>query len=187
MIFMKIIGLIGLIGSGKDVVSDYIAKNYGYNVVVMGDIVREIAAALGRTHDRHDLIKTQKECVEKYGMDYFSKKVVEKIRKNNWQKAVINGIRRPEDATVPKKIFGDEMVIALVDAKPETRFMRMQGRKRIGDPQTFDEFLIQEKKEMKSFRLDETIGLAEYKIRNEGTLEDLYKNIDDFMKMHNLA
>ena len=62
---MKIIGIMGLIGSGKDAVSQYLAEKYGYEVIGMGNIVRELSKGIGRTNGRDDLQQTQKEIVEK--------------------------------------------------------------------------------------------------------------------------
>lgn len=185
---MKVIGLVGPIGSGKDTVSDYISKRYGYNVVVMGNIVREIATELGRGHTRDDLQLTQKEVVAKHGIKYFAERVVKKIKKNGWTKVVINGIRRSEDAAVPKKEFGKGMVVALVDALPSIRFERMKARKRPGDPHTMEEFLRQEENEKKLFRWDETKKFVDSVIiNNDGSFEKLHKNVDAFMKKFGLV
>ncbi len=179
---MKVIGLIGLIGSGKDLISDYLSSKYGYSVITMGDIVREIATKLGRTHERYDLQLTQKEMTEKYGMEYFPQQVVKKIREGNVEKVVINGIRRPEDAIIPKREFGKDMLIIYVDVDPKIRFERMKLRKREGDPETFEDFKKQEENEFKFFRLEETINLADVTIDNNSTKEHVYEQIDKILK-----
>lgn len=183
---MKVIGLVGLIGSGKDVVSDYLVEKYGYHKVVMGDIVRELATELGRSHSRDDLQKTQKEYREKYGDQFFGKQVVRKIRENQWDKVVINGIRIPEDVKVPKRSFGDDMVVALVDVDPKTRFERLTKRKREGDPDTFQEFKRQEENEKKLFNFEGVLEEVDDTIDNNGTLEELRQNIDRFVEKHHL-
>ncbi len=179
---MKVIGIVGRIGSGKDTISDYIAKKYGYRIIVMGDIVREIATEMGRGHSRDELQQTQKDVVARHGIDYFAKRVVEKIRKNNWQKVVINGIRRPEDASVPKAEFGKDMVVMLVDTSTEIRFGRMKLRSRAGDPKTLEEFLRQEENEKKFFRWNETKKYIDGVIVNNNSVDDLYRRIDEFIK-----
>ena len=183
---MKVIGLLGLIGSGKDVVATYLAEKYGYEIISMGDIVREIATRMGRTHNRDDLQLTQKEMVEKHGWEYFAEKVVVKIVVKRWQKVVVNGIRRPNDVIVPKRHFGKEMTVVLVDVSARKRYDRLKNRKRIGDPENFEEFNRQEKNEIRLFNFDETVKYKEDVIDNSNDLEHLYKNVDNFVKKHKL-
>src|SRR3989344_1994642 len=184
---MKIIGITGLIGSGKDAVSQYLAEKYEYETIGMGDIVRDISKEMGRTSGRDDLQKTQKEIVEKYGWEYFAENVVKKILKNEWDKVVINGIRRPQDAIVPKRYFGKDIVILLIDAPQKVRYERLKQRKRESDPETFEEFMRQEKNEIKLFNIEETLKYYDYKIENKGDVEKLRKTLDEFMKKKNLA
>lgn len=179
---MQIIGLIGLIGSGKDTVSEYIAGKYSYKMVGFGDIVREIATGLGRSHNRDDLQRTQRECRERYGEGYFGSLVVKKIRETGWERVIINGIRIPPDVEAPKKAFGENMIVALVDARPEIRFERMKSRKRVGDPQTFEEFRRQEKNELKLFNFEGVLKYVERRIDNNGTLDGLHENADALVK-----
>ena len=184
---MKIIGVTGLIGSGKDAVSKYLAEKYGYETIGMGDIVREISRNIGRTNGRDDLQQTQKEIVEKYGWEYFAECVVKKILKNRWDKVVINGIRRPQDAIVPKRHFGKDMTILLIDAPPKIRYKRLKQRKRESDPETFEEFTRQEKNEIILFNIEETMKYYDHKIENTGDVKKLHKTIDEFMKKKNLS
>lgn len=178
---MKIIGLFGLIGSGKDTVADYIQEKYLYKKISFGDIVREFATKEGLDHSRDNLDNLQKRYRDKYGFDFFSKKVVERI-KSEGGNFIVNGIRRPEDVEVLIKEFGDDIKLVLIDLDAQTRFKRMKLRKRIGDPETFEEFQRQEKNQFKLFNLDKTIKYMKFKIDNSGSLEDLYRNIDNFMK-----
>lgn len=179
---MRVIGLIGTIGAGKDTVSDYIRDSYGYEVITMGDLVREVAKERGIEPNRENLTNIQKEHVEKYGGDFWIKKVVERIRSSGWKKAIINGIRRPVDAEVAKKAFGKDMIMVLVDADTKVRFSRLQKRGRVGDPRTLEEFHRQEQSEFERFDFKRTLDYVEHTIRNNGTLEDLNKNTDALLK-----
>lgn len=178
---MKVIGIFGFIGSGKDEATKYISSAYNYDIVHMGNIVRAISKRLGRTENRDDLLRTQRECTEKYGMEYFGKKVVEKILLNRLDKIIINGIRRPEDVIVPKRHFGKQMIFVLIDAPAKTRFERMKLRRRGGDPETFAEFQRQENSEFRFFDIDETLKLVDRKIDNSGSVKQLHDNIDKLL------
>ena len=179
---MRVIGLFGLIGSGKDTVSDYIEKKYGYNVIIMGDLVRELAAQRGLEPNRDNLALTQREQAQKYGLKWFGEEVVRRIRAKGWQKVVINGTRRPEDAAIPKKAFGKDYILIQVDADPKIRFERMKSRARIGDPKTLEEFLHQEELDKKAFDFETLKKFIDYTVTNNGTREELYKQVDALLK-----
>jgi dephospho-CoA kinase len=184
---MRIIGLFGLIGSGKDTVSDYLAQKYGYNVIIMGDIVRELCTQHGLEPTRDNMIRTQREQVGKYGIKWFSEEVVRRIRANKWQNTVIGGMRRPEDAEVPKRAFGKDMILVEVDVDPKIRFERMKSRARIGDPKTFEEFMHQEELDKKAFDFEKLKTYIDYTVTNNGTREQLYKQVDAFLKKTGFA
>jgi len=184
---MRVIGLFGLIGSGKDTVSDYLRDKYGYNIIIMGDIVRELCTQRGLEPNRDNLILVQREQVEKYGITWFSEEVVRRIRANKWQKAVIGGMRRPEDAEVPKRAFGKDMILVEVDADPRLRFARMKSRARIGDPKTLEEFLHQEELDKKAFNFEKLKTYIDYTVTNNDTLEQLYAQVDALLKKTGFA
>ncbi len=179
---MRVIGIIGLIGSGKDTIGDYIVKKNNYKMIVMGDIVRELAKELGRALTRDNLQLTQKEYAKRYGNEFFAEKVIEKIQENNYANVVVNGIRRPEDASVLKQEYKDNMLIIRLDAKPETRFKRLKKRKRVSDPQTLEEFLRQEENEYKYFNYKETFKYTDVVIDAGRSLKAEQKQIDKLLK-----
>ncbi|RLG16958.1 hypothetical protein DRN63_03530 [Nanoarchaeota archaeon] len=183
----KIIGVAGTIGAGKDIVTKYIAEKYGYEVIIMGDLVRKVAKEEGLDESRESLVRVQKEKVEKFGKSYWGKMVVDLIEEKDWKKVVINGIRRVEDYLIPKNHFKeDKFVFLFVDADPKLRAERLIKRGREGDPKNWDEFLIQENWENENFDYDKLRKLYDYKIENNGTLEELYQKVDDFIKKFSL-
>ncbi len=183
---VKVIGIFGLIGSGKDTVAEYLEQKYGFSHVSYGNLVRELATKMGRTVERDDLIKTQREYVQRYGQSYFGKLAVQRIRESNEELAVLSGIRRAQDIEEPRKAFGEDFLLVLVDVDPKIRFERMRGRSRPGDPETLEEFLRQEEEEKKAFGFDEVMRYVRFKIKNESSLEDLHKNVDQFLQRNRI-
>lgn len=184
---MKVIGLVGTIGAGKDTVAGHLIKKYKYQSISTGDIIRKMVSEEGKEPNRENSQIFQKEKREKEGSDFFSRKVVEEIKKNQWEKAIFNGVRTPDDAKALKKEFGKNAVIILVDAEPHLRFERLKGRKRIGDPETFEEFQKQDKAEKELFNFDEVLKYVNYTIKNEGTYEELHKKIDVLLEKTGFA
>lgn len=176
-----IIGLIGKIASGKDAVSKYIKERYGFEEIVMGDVVREIAKKRGLSLDRESLLKLQEELIRKYGEDYIIKLVVEKIKeemKEGKRDFVVNGLRREMDVKVLKDNFKDAVIVE-VYCDDKIRFERIRNRGREGDPKTFLEFIKQDEEEERSFNISEVIKkYANYRITNNSTLQKLYEEVD---------
>ena len=81
-----------------------------------------------------------------------------------------------------KKQFGEKAKIIYLTAPIETRFERAKERARPGDPQTLAEFKKQQEFERQRFGLAGIEKFADFVISNEGTIEELYKKIDDFVK-----
>ncbi|MCW1300955.1 MAG: AAA family ATPase [Candidatus Nanoarchaeia archaeon] len=183
----KIVGIAGTIGSGKDVVSHYLAQKYGYIEIIMGDLVRDLANELKLEPSRENLLKLQKRYVEQFGREYWGKRAVEKIQSIASEKIVVNGIRRIEDIKVLKQAFiNDRVVLLVIDADPKIRFERLVKRGREGDPKNFDQFLLQELAERETFDLEELEKIADYKIENDGSLVELYTRVDEFVNKFGL-
>ncbi len=182
---VKVVGLLGPIGSGKTTVAKYLKDKYGFFMIIMGDLVREIVRERGLVPTREALQDVQKEYVSKYGMEYFAKLVIKRIEKSNAERAVIDGMRRKEDVLVPKRHYGNDILILLIDAPAELRFERLLRRKREDRPKTYNDFLKQEKREYELFNLKEVFKLADEIIVNDSSLDVLYARVDKVLKQYN--
>jgi dephospho-CoA kinase len=77
---MKVIGVIGKNGSGKDEVLKCLKEKHQVPFLSTGDMVREIAAREGRSSDRTTLQEISDSCFRKYGQGCFVKMVADKVR-----------------------------------------------------------------------------------------------------------
>jgi len=173
------LGLIGPIASGKGFAGKHLEKKYSFKRIVMGDLIRAIARKKHVKPFRDNLRKFQKEYTKKYGRDYFINLAIKKAKESGKKRIAIDGIRYPEQAKVAKE---NGAVIILFTATPEIRFKREKERGRTGAPKTFQQFQKQEAKEWKMFHFKKTIEYADYVINNDGTEQELYKNVDSVMK-----
>lgn len=172
-----IIGLMGQIGAGKGEVSIILEKN-GFEVVVFGDVVREEVISEGLEPNRENTDKISKLRTGD-NPNYWRERVYEKIK--NLEKAVVDGIRYPEDAEFFKEKLGDKFILLFVTAPTETRFMRLNKRNRVGDPQTIEHFKSQEEKQEELFNVSKTLGMADLTIDNIGTKEELEAKVNEFL------
>lgn len=175
---MKVIGIVGLIGAGKDTAAYYIAEKYGYHIISFRDLVKEVTEKEGLEPNRENLQMTGKKYREKYGKEYFSKLAVEKTR--SFEKSILKEMRTKEDVELPKKVFGKSMTVINVEADKKISFERLKKRARLGDPKNMEEFEKQGKKEV-DLGYTNAIDFADITIKNNGTFDDLYKKIDKVM------
>lgn len=179
---MKVIGVTGLPGSGKSVVSR-VAKQLGVHVVRMGDVIRDEAKIRDKTTG-----EVAVELRKEFGEFVIADRCVAKIlnykqkpqnsnQKKNAVKVVkptifmIEGIRSEHEVEIFKKRFKDFKIIA-VHSTPQTRFKRLKKRMRPDDSREESEFRLRDKRELE-FGIGNVIATADYMVVNEGPLKKI--------------
>lgn len=178
---MKIICITGLIGSGKDEVAKYISEKYGYEIIDYANILREIVRNEGLEVTRENLQNTRL----KYGNTFLAEIAIKKIKEAGKNKIILTPMRRSEDYLIPKKEFGSEMKMILVDVPANIRFKRLSKRGRENDPKDFTTFKKQEKREFEIFNFKKTFSYADFKLNNAGNMKDSQIKVDRIMKKIN--
>lgn len=163
-----VLGLVGMPGSGKSVVVS-VAKDRKYDVVVMGDVVREEAKNRGLEPNPENLGKIMLELREKEGDAVIAKRCIPKIEHTKETKVIVDGIRSLKEAEEFKRYFPKFFLIA-IHSSPETRFNRLYHRKRSDDPSNWEVFHERDMRELK-VGLGEALAMAEYLIINEERLD----------------
>jgi dephospho-CoA kinase len=180
---IKIIGLTGSIGAGKDVVSKYLISKYDYKQITVGDVVRAAMTKEGIELTRENSDAFSQKMRDKFGATYWISQCVKKALDDHYPKSIIDGVRLPSDHETIKKTFGNNYILFKVDALANIRFLRLQSRGRADLPKDLAQFESQEKSQNEMFKLNKTFSQASAIIDNSTTLENLYKNIDE--KMNN--
>ncbi len=182
-----IIGLTGTLSSGKDQVSEYLMtkglKHYSLSV-----ILREIAEERGIEKTRDNLRDLGNDVAHEKGPDSLAREALSRIGDVKEGNFIISAIRKSEEVKLLKQ--RPDFLFIAVDADPTLRWERSQKRAREGEhKQTFEEFMNKEKAETSGNnvqRLDICISMADYKVMNNGTIEDLNKKIDEILKENNI-
>jgi len=184
---MKVIGVIGKNGSGKDEVLKYLRDRYDVPYLSTGDIVRGIAAEEGKEPTRLNLQAISDGYFKERGEGCFVRMVVDKIRQSGWKVAGISGVRSPRDVDILRGELGKEFVLIFVYVSdPRVRFERMLKRGEGRDAKAYDQFIQQDKAEEKLFGIDKAAAKADYSLSNDGTLEDLHNAIDKLVSKKEL-
>jgi len=164
-----VVGLVGMPGSGKSVVVET-AQARGFDVVVMGDVVREETRKRGLELNPQNIGIVMLDLRKTNGVDVIAEKCVPYIEQTKGDKVIVDGLRSLDEAEVFKKHFPSFSLIA-VHASPETRFNRLNRRQRSDDPDEWEVFHERDLREL-SVGLGNAIAMAEYIIINEDDKKD---------------
>lgn len=179
---MQVMGISGLPGSGKSLVSD-IATERGAIIVSMGDIIREEAKKRGESTK-----ETAQNLRAEHGQYIVSQLTIDKIKKLQEDgienTIIVEGIRSPHEVDMFKENF-DNFIILSIFANPTLRFERLLKRMREDDSHDYNEFKKRDQMEL-DFGIGTVIALSDKIIINESDLESYSKQIDEFLKQVNL-
>jgi dephospho-CoA kinase len=163
-----VIGLAGMPGSGKSLVVDT-ARELGYDVVVMGDIVRQETVKRGFELTPQNVGKVMLELRQKEGNFVIAQKCIPKIEEQTSNKVLVDGLRSLYEADILKEHFSKFSLVA-VHASPEIRFSRLSNRHRSDDPTEWKIFNERDIREF-SVGLGNVIAMAEQMIVNDNSFE----------------
>jgi dCMP deaminase len=177
-----IIGLTGSLAAGKGVVSDFF-KGKGFVYLSLSDELRELLKENKIKLTRENLQEWGNKYREENGSDYLAKLVVDKINNQDYKRAIVDGIRNPEEVDFLDKNLKDFFLVS-VDAPENIRFERMKVRARESDPTTLEGFRKVDKKdkgvgEKKSGQgVGKCMKKAKFVLINDCSLEDVQVKIE---------
>ncbi len=169
---MKVICVTGMPAAGKEEFQK-VAAEEGYTIIRMGDVVREEARRRGLPITDAAVGKMAHEERDTHGPAVWAERTIPRLR---GERICIDGLRSPAELKVFRRAFGSGLVVFAVEAAPETRWQRVQRRRRADDATTWEEFLRRDARE-RGWGLEDVIGAADVKIVNEGTLKEFYEAV----------
>lgn len=177
---MIIIGITGTLGAGKGTVVDYLVKEKGFIHFSVRGYLAEVIKKRGEQVNRDTLTHTANELRKEHGPAYIIEELYHMARSTG-KDCIIESIRTPGEIASLRKQKG--FVLLAVDADIQTRYERIVLRNSETDNIDFDTFQSNEQREMHSDdpnkqNLSECIRQADHVIMNNGSLENLHKQIE---------
>ena len=166
-------------GAGKSVVVNA-AKELSYDVIVMGDEVREEARKRGLKPTPENLGKIMLKLRRTEGETVIAKRCIPKIKASVKERIIIDGVRSLKEVEEFKKNFPRFSLIA-VFASPKTRFKRLYNRGRSDDPKNWEIFRERDLREL-SVGLGNVIALADHIIVNEEEIDKAKRSAKEILK-----
>jgi dephospho-CoA kinase len=174
-----VIGLAGMPGSGKSLVVET-ARALGYDIVVMGDVIRQETSKRGLELTPQNVGKVMLELRAEGGNYVIAQKCIPKIEEQTSRKVFIDGLRSLYEADIFKEHFA-KFVLVAVHAPPEVRFNRLSRRGRSDDPPNWTVFHERDTREL-GVGLGNTIAMAEKILINDGTVEQFKIQVKDTLE-----
>ncbi len=178
---MKIIGFVGLPGSGKGEASQ-IARQHGLAVVVMGDVIRQEAARQGLEPTDQNLGRTGNALRASDGPDAVAKRTFERAKASGKDVVVVDGLRSREEADF-FRANADEFHLVEVCAPVEARLKWLAARGRpddpsCGEPDSLAAAALEQRecREM-GWGMCEAMKIADLKLINDGNLDDFREDV----------
>lgn len=179
---MKLIGLSGTNGSGKDSVGELLQKKHSFLFVSVTDMLRLEAKKRNLPVEREVLRTISAEWRRTFGLGVLVDKAIEYYSEqggdDKYTGLVIASLRNPGEADRVHELKG---AVIWIDADPKIRYERIFSRQRTSeDDKTFEQFLADEKSEMTSTGDEATLSMVDVRdradsvlINEEGSLEQL--------------
>jgi dephospho-CoA kinase len=175
-----ILGISGEIASGKDTVGKYIAEKYEASPLRFSQPLRDMLDRLHLEQNRENMAHLSLYLRKAFGEDIFSKVLLADAKGKENDMVVINGVRRSPDIIHLEN--EEHFYFIYVETTPEARYARLIQRRQNTDDSTKTEAQF-EKDALREteIQIRDLKERADFVINNDGTLEDLYKQIDEIV------
>ena len=173
----KLILITGMSGSGKTTLANKFRAR-GIAAVTMGDVIRGLAREKGLPPTPENLGLLATGIREEGGDHAVANLCVDKIDALPDDLVLVDGIRSIREV----EVFGERFEVALVAvfASQKTRYARLTARGRSDDPKELTTFKARDDREL-GFSLSHAIALADYVVRNNGSLEDFENEFENLL------
>lgn len=183
---VKVIGITGTIGSGKEAAREIITRNFNcYHSTLSALIRTEMLEKRKIKVDRSNLQNLGNDLRKQYGNDVLVKLAWNFLQKNK-EFIIIDGIRNPGEIEFLKKVA--EFYLIAVDAPIELRFERLMKRGGPKDVKTMEEFLELNERDMGANepeygqRVKDCMNMADFTVVNDGDKRQLESKVLEVMK-----
>jgi len=172
-----IIALTGKIASGKEETKKHLINKYNAQGVAFSGMLRDVLQRINVPIERKNLQTLSTILRNNFGEDLLARNIVEDAKKMESEIVVMDGVRRLIDISYAKKFDG--FVLVSIDADVNLRYERMKNRNQnVGDDKKSLQDFLKDHESEADKELPVVMAEATEHLDNNGSLDDLHKQID---------
>ena len=175
-----ILGFVGDLASGKGTICKYLKEKYNVTSYRFSTMLRDILNRIYVEQSRPNLQDLSTFLRQRYGQDIMSTVIAKDVQNDPNSIVAVEGIRRPTDITYLKDLPGFVLIALAVSER--TRFERLLLRAENPDDQkkTWEQFQAEGRQESEQ-KIAELMREASYTIDNNGSMDELFKQVDEIV------
>jgi dephospho-CoA kinase len=164
--------------AGKEVAARYLIKRHNFKGFRFSDILVDLLKRLHLPATRFNEMNLVGGLRERFGGGVLAQVIKQEIEQGKFKRVVIDGARHPAELEILKKLPG--FLLIYLTAPFELRYKRALTRgEKVGESKfTLDDFKREEKLPTELF-IKQMGHKAKVKLVNNGSLADLYKQIEE--------
>ncbi len=178
----KIVAVLGMPGSGKSEVVQYLQGKYGWPKVYFGGVTLDEMKRRGLERNQANERLVREDLRNLHGEDYYAQEVIRMIEALGVNDVVLaDGLYTASEYRVFKERFHDDFYAIAIHARPSIRHARLATR----PERPLDRQAAEERDWAQLNRLSQgtPIALADFMIVNEGELTELQAKLDTAVEM----
>lgn len=177
----KILVFTGLPSAGKGTATKYLVEKYQVQSFRFSTIMRDVLDRLYLEQSRENISHISTVLRQNFSEDIFAKVMAEDVSRAENKIVVVDGARRLADIEYLGRLPGFQLVAIEADMKKRYERLIIRGENSDDNSKTWEQFQADHNLETE-LSIPELISKATTVIDNNGSLDDLYKQLGQLIK-----